>query len=304
MHAAVGEPLLKKREIMQRIENILLFAIASGMACKLVSFFIKDVNEKRIRFECHLTAGFGNWHRVAVGFIHGLTVWIKPNCYQFTAVIIKRRQWVKQGLLLFPCLTNRHRLPVDMPFIILHTSLKKQLVQLLKRCSFGNRHQIVSASKPNPAFYLTFLPTGARRAEMGLKQIVGAKGHKGAVFYPLSFFAFLLHCQLHRSREVIIANADRNPAKVFECLHMTKQEAFLPLGRKGHHERAARIAQPQHKELDYLPDTANNGNCFPPVALRVLSRFKVQWKKDIRRFVLFFPLCHIDYCSESRVQKY
>src|SRR6266581_5334400 len=162
-------PLLKKREIMQRIENILLFAIASGMACKLVSFFIKDVNEKRIRFECHLTAGFGNWHRVAVGFIHGLTVWIKPNCYQFTAVIIKRRQWVKQGLLLFPCLTNRHRLPVDMPFIILHTSLKKQLVQLLKRCSFGKRHQIVSASKPNPAFYLPFLPTGARRAEMGLK---------------------------------------------------------------------------------------------------------------------------------------
>src|SRR5438105_1321386 len=57
--------LLKKGEIMQGIENILLFAITSGMVGKLVSFFIKDVNEKRIGFECHLTASFSNRYGVA-----------------------------------------------------------------------------------------------------------------------------------------------------------------------------------------------------------------------------------------------
>src|SRR2546421_8785873 len=46
-------PLLKKRKIMQRVKNILLFAIAAGMARKLIAFFIKDVDDKRIRFEGH-----------------------------------------------------------------------------------------------------------------------------------------------------------------------------------------------------------------------------------------------------------
>src|SRR5438034_6232067 len=117
---------------------------------------------------------------------------------------------MKKRLLLLPCLSNRHRLSADMPFVILHASLKKQLVKLLKRCSFGNRHHIVSPAEPHPAFYLPLLPTGARRAEVGLKQIMGAKGDKGTILYPLSIFSFLLHCQLDRSRKVIIANASRN----------------------------------------------------------------------------------------------
>src|SRR6266699_602673 len=202
---------------------------------------------------------------------------------------------MQKGFLLLPCLSNRQRLPVDPPLVILHTALKQQVVQLLKRGSFGDRHQIVSPAEPHSAFDLPLLPTGTRRTEMGLKQIMGAKGYKGAVFYSLSFFAFLLHGQLHRSREVIIANTSRNPAKVLEGLHMPIEEAFLPLGGKGHHERATGIAQPQHKDLNNLPDTANDSLSLAPITLRVLSRFKVQREKDIRRLVLLFPLCHIDF---------
>jgi hypothetical protein len=71
---------------------------------------------------------------------------------------------------------------------------------------------------------------------------MGAKGHKGIVFRPFSSFSFL-HCQLHGSCQVIIANPSRNPAKVFEGLHVTKQKALLPLGWKRHDKRPARIAQ-------------------------------------------------------------
>src|SRR2546421_8081277 len=100
---------------------------------------------------------------------------------------------MQKGQLTLPCLANRHRLSADMPFVILHTSLKQQLVQLLKRRSFGNGDHIVPPAEPNPMLDLPLLPTGTRRAEVRLKQIVGAERHKDAVFYSLSFLSFLLH---------------------------------------------------------------------------------------------------------------
>src|SRR6266487_831122 len=138
------------------------FAIASEMVSKQVPFFIKDVNMERIRLDCHFAAGFGNWHRIAVGFKRGLIVRIESSTHHLTAIIVKWRQGMKKRFLLLPRLTNRHRLPVDPPAIILHTSLKKQVVEGFKRVCFGNRYHMVSATEPNPAFDLSFLPPGTR----------------------------------------------------------------------------------------------------------------------------------------------
>src|SRR6266566_2151468 len=199
---------------------------------------------------------------------------------------------MKKRLLLLPCLSNRHRLPVDPPIIILKTSLKKQLIKFLKGGSFWNGHHIVTTTEPNPVFDLSFLPASTRRAEVGLKQIVGSKGHKGAVFCSLSSFS-LVHCQFHGSCQVIIADPSRNPAKMLECLHMTIEEAFLSLGRKTHHKRSTRIAQPQNEDLYGLPHATDGCNCFSPVTLRVLTWIIFQWEKQIRRLVFAFPLRHI-----------
>src|SRR6266702_3437317 len=148
---------------------------------------------------------------------------------------------MKRGLLLLPCLTNGHGLPVDPPLIILQTSLKKQLVERLKGGSFGDGHHIVTTTEPHTVFDLSFLPPGTRCAEMGLKQIVGAEGHKGTIFRSFSSFSFL-HCQFHGCCQVIITNPSRNPAKVFKSLYMAEEEVFLPLSWKAHHKRPAGIA--------------------------------------------------------------
>ena len=74
---------------------------------------------------------------------------------------------------------------------------------------------------------------------------------------------------------------------------MRVEEAFLSLSRKGHHERFARIAQAHHKDLDGLANTANDGYCLPPIALRVLAWFIDQGKKKIRGLMVFLPLRNI-----------
>src|SRR6266571_3720453 len=153
---------------------------------------------------------------------------------------------MKIGLLLFPSLTNGHDLPVDPSCIILHTSLQKQLIKRFKGGSFWNRHQIISATEPHPVLDLSFFPTGTRRTEVALKEVMTAKSHKRSVFCSLpaflrSLFPFV-HCQPDCGCQVIITDTSRHPAKVVEGLYVTIEEALLPLRWKGHHKRPAGIA--------------------------------------------------------------
>ena len=104
---------------------------------------------------------------------------------------------------------------------------KSNWLSVLKGRSFWNGHQKVSATKPTTVFDLTFLPTGTRRTEMGLKQIMSAEGNKGAIFHPLSSLCPFCQGQFHGCCQVVIANASRHTAKVVETLAHGIQESFL-----------------------------------------------------------------------------
>src|SRR2546430_2196735 len=80
--------LLKQGKIMEGIKDVLLFLIASQVSSKQCPF-IQDVNMKGISLERHLTAGFSNRHRIAVGFKGGLAVGGEPNGDHLRAVVLK-----------------------------------------------------------------------------------------------------------------------------------------------------------------------------------------------------------------------
>ena len=159
--------------------------------------------------------------------------------------------------------------------------------QLLKGGRARHGHEKIATTKPNTVFDLTFLPTGTRRTKVAFKQIMTAEGNKRPIFRSLSSF---VHGQFDCGCQVIIANAPGDTAKVFECLHMAVQEASLPLGRKGHHKRFPREAQPQNEDLNRLPYAEKDGRGFTPIALGILARLKFKRKKDLWRLVCLLPL--------------
>src|SRR5258708_7319791 len=123
--------LLKQREIMKRIKNILLTFVTTGMTGNQFCFVI-NVNMERIGFERDLASGTTDRNRIAVGFKCCLAVGSEPDRCHFAAVIFKGWQGMKIWFFLFPSLSNGHWLSADSPCIILQTPLDKQLVEVFK----------------------------------------------------------------------------------------------------------------------------------------------------------------------------
>src|SRR6266566_3391460 len=104
--------------------------------------------------------------------------------------------------------------------------------------------------------------------EMGVEQVVTAKGDERTLFFPNAS----LHQRLDSGRQIVIAQAMRNASKELEGAHMPVEERFLLLSWKRHDKRPARVGQMHHEDLHLLLLAFQNDLCFSPVDLGVLSR--------------------------------
>jgi hypothetical protein len=118
-----------------------------------------------------------------------------------------------------------------------------------------------------------------------------AEGDKSLDFLALaSGFPRLLNDEFDGRSQVIITDPMRDASKVLKGAHMPPEEAFLPLRRKDHRKRAARVAQAHHKQLDLLTLTSKIGVRLAPVHLGIFPWLKFEGKKHLwSRSSLFVP---------------
>src|SRR5205085_1315432 len=261
--------LFKQHEVVKRIKHILLLLKAAFMASQhpLVG---KDLNMKRIGFEDQLASGLLDGHGVTIGFIGHLAVAIEVDLAGDTAVKRPLGQRKQERLLALPGLPNAHRLSINHAHIIAQTLLQHLLIQLLKGGRARHGHEKISATKPNRSLNTSLFMPLCRGTEMGVEEVVTAKGDERTLFFPNAS----RNPRLDSGRQIVIAQAMRNASKELEGAHMPVEERFLLLSWKRHDKRPARVAQMHHEDLHLLLLAFQNDLCFSPVDLGVLSRLK------------------------------
>ena len=261
--------LFKQHEVVKRIKHILLLLKAAFMASQhpLVG---KDLNMKRIGFQDQLASGLLDGHRVAIGFIGHLAVAIEVDLAGDTAVKRPLGQRKQERLLALPGLPNAHRLSINHAHIIAQALLQHLLIQFFERDYTRHGHEKISATKPNRSLNASLLMPLRRGTEMGVEEVVTAKGDERTLFFPNAS----LHQRLDSGRQIVIAQAMRNASKELEGAHRPVEERFLLLSWKRHDKRPARVGQMHHEDLHLLLHSGQNDLCFSPVDLGVLSRLK------------------------------
>src|SRR5437763_11967559 len=117
---------------------------------------------------------------------------------------------------------------------------------------------------------------------MGFKEVMGAKGNEGPNFLAgASCLSSFLKGQLDGSPQIVVRETARNSPKVLERLDMTPEEALLFLCGKRHGKRPAGVAQAHDKQLHLLSLSSDDGCCFSPVYLGILTRFKFERDKHV-----------------------
>src|SRR5581483_8670781 len=82
---------LKKRQIMQRLEKILLPCVTAQVASQQRGS-IQEFNVKRVCFHNDIFSRSIDWHGVAIGFVGDQTVAVEPGLGGDTTIVSKRRQ--------------------------------------------------------------------------------------------------------------------------------------------------------------------------------------------------------------------
>src|SRR5215470_846119 len=276
--------LFKQEQVVQGIKHILLLPKAAFMASQH-PLRGKDLDMKRIGFQDQLASGLFDGHGVAIGLIRHLAVAIEMNLTGYAAVKRPLGQRTQKRLLALPCQSNADRLPIDHSHIIAQALLQHVLVQLLKGSHTRHGHEKISATKPHRPLYTSLLMPLVRGTEMGVEEVVTAKGDECA----LLFSDASLHQRLDGSGKIVITQTMRNASKELEGADMPVEERFLLLRWKGHDKRPARVAQMHDEDLHLLLYSCQNDLRFSPVDLAILSRLEFERQKRGRSFIGFAP---------------
>src|SRR5438270_3551854 len=128
-------------------------------------------------------------------------------------------------------------------------------IEFLKGGHMRDGHHEIAAREAHTVFDPSFLVALCRRAEVALKEVVTAKGHKG----PLFLADASLHQDLDSRPQIVVSEAMRHATKVFKGAHMPLKKGFLFLSRKGHNETAPRVVEAHHKVVDRLRHAGDDG---------------------------------------------
>lgn len=121
---------------------------------------------------------------------------------------------------------------------------------------------------------LPLLVAGAWVAEMAVEQIVAAEGGKGLLLDAPA----ASEDGLNGGSQIVVADALRDACKEAERLHVSREEGFLALGRKGHGEGAMSVAQADGEELNGALDPTQNDLGLAPISLGILTG--VEFKRE------------------------
>ena len=136
--------LLEQRQVMQRIEDILLMTVTASMAGNHRTL-MQDVNAERIGFDHQLTSRLLDGDRVAVGVIDHLTVGSQMDLACDTTGKGALGQWVQVRSLRLPRLSNTHGLPLDDTHIVAFALGEQMHIEFLKGGHVRDGHHEVAA---------------------------------------------------------------------------------------------------------------------------------------------------------------
>src|SRR5450756_529070 len=263
--------LLQERQVMQRVEDILVALITASVAGDDV-LQIEDIHPKRIGFEHQVELSLVGRHRVTVGFELNLAVGRQADRPGHAALVVPAWQPQQRRPFQFPGFADDHRLAVYLSLIIFQALGQEQRVEFRKRGHFRDGYHEVTPPKTYAMLDATLFIAFARRAEMAREQVMAAQGDERLLLLPGVPLQDLLHGRL----EVIVGEALRDTLKMVKCLDVPFEEGFLLLGREGHHEELARVTKPHVEDLDRDPLAGALDQRFAPIDLGIRARAELQ----------------------------
>ena len=247
---------------MLQIKDLLLSPIAPFMSCHALPFV---PNLYRIGFDgrLHFPAG-GHWRGIEVRPYPHATRTV--HCGKAHLGQVKTLGRERQQMLLLSLHRRSDVLlpPANRPLLVRLTPRQQLPVELLQIPRLWHRYPVIAPEISHLAFDPSFLLRRRRRTEFGREPPVGAKGNETCCLFPLMSPQDFLH----RLRQVVIADARENSAKILEGQLVGFEKGLLRRAWVGPMKRPSTRHTAQREDVQLLPVSAQIGIGLVEIRLR------------------------------------